>query len=189
MNYLSKLMGLILLLTIFNACAPAVHTDFDRSFDFTLLKNYALLPENQSNTGLAMLDGPLVGKRITQSVNDILQAKGYINTSGPDFYVSYQLGTKTEHGREPGPVYGFGYFGGYYGRGLHGSDFYEEYEKAVLIIRMYRDRNKSVLLWKGISEKKLPDRSTGAKDIDNMIHQMVMRILNKFPPEGKQRIP
>jgi len=186
MDYLLKFMGLILLLTIFNACAPAVHTDFDRSFNFTLLKNYALLPENRSGTGLARLGGPLVSKRIIQSLNDSLQAKGYINASSrPDFYVAYQLGTKTEHGREPGPVYGFGSFGGYYGRGLHGSNFYEEYEKAVLIIRLYRDRNKSVLLWKGISEKKLQDRSTGARDIDNMIHQMVTGILNKFPPESK----
>jgi len=143
------------------------------------------LPENQSNTGLAMLDGPLVGKRITQSVNDILQAKGYVNSSTPDFYVVYQLGTKTEYSRALDPGYGFGYFGGYYGRGIHSNNFYEEYEKAVLIIRVYRDRSKSVLLWRGLSEKKLQKRSTGAAYIDKLIHQMVTGILNKFPPKSK----
>lgn len=183
MVYFSKFISLILFLTLMNACAPAIHTDFDRDFNFSQLKTYALLTENHPNTGIDLLDGPLVSKRITKSLNDNLQAHGYINSANPDFYVVYQLGTKTERSRALEPGYGFGYFGGYYGRGIYSSNFYNEYKKAVLIIRLYKDRDKSVLLWQGLSEKTLQKSSTGAAYIDKLIHQMVTSILKKFPPE------
>ncbi len=183
MVYFSKFISLMLLLTLMNACAPIIHTDFDRDFNFSQLKNYELLTENHPNTGLDILDGPLVSKRIIQSLNVTLQAHGYINSSSSDFYVVYQLETKTERSRALEPGYDFGYFGGYYGHGIYSSNFYNEYKKAVLVIKLYRDRNKSVLLWQGLSEKKLQTRSTDAAYIDKLIHQMVTSILKKFPPK------
>jgi len=187
MVYGSKFFALVLFSILLAACAPAVHTDFDRGFDFSQLKNYVLLTEEQSNVDRTMLGGPLVSKRITESLNNIFQARGYSKSPSPDFYVSYQLETKTIQSRALGLGYGYGlgYFGDYYGRGLHGSNYYEEYEKAVLIILLYKDRSKSTLLWRGLSEKKLQKRSTNAKYIDSLIHQMVAEILKKFPPKNR----
>lgn len=183
--HLINISKYILLLLIASACAPIVHTDFDRAFNFGNLKKYALLPAEQTNTSNMMLDGPLISKRMTQSLNDTLQANGYITSFSPDFYVGYQFGTKMEYSGGSGLGYGVGFFGNNVGLSMYNGGFLEQDEKAVLTISIYDDRKKSVLLWRGASEKTLNERSTSAKDIDKLVHEMVTVILSKFPPKNE----
>jgi len=180
----SKYTGILLLMALLSACAPAVHTDFDRAFNFGTLKSYALMPAEPSQAG-PLLQGPLIDKRLNQALQNGLIANGYNKSSHPDFYVRYRLATKTEISGGSGLGYGLGYFGGNMGVGMHSGGYPQQSDKAVLTISFYDGKDQSILLWRGVTEKRISKHNTGAGYIDRLIDELVDVILSKFPPVRK----
>jgi len=181
---ISKYISIFLLMSLLSACMPAVHSDFDRTFNFSALKSYALMPTVASHTG-TLMSGPLISKNISQALQDALAAKGYSKSTHPDFYVRYRLTSRAVIRSSPRLGYGLGYFGGNMGLGMYGGGYAEQYEMAVLTISIYDGQNQSALLWRGVTEKAMSSASTGADYINSLIKELITAVLNKFPPKKK----
>jgi len=184
MKTLLLFLKILVLTSLLHACAPTVHTDFDRSFNFSNTHYYKILPDMLSQARNSILNSTLVSKRIRNSIHDQLTSKGYQASNNPDIYISYQLDTRFSHdSRQSGLGYGIGgSIGGNFALGVSSGFAYEEYQEVSLTISLYQDEEKSILLWRGTSEKELKKSSTNPEYIDQLIGDMVVAILALYPP-------
>lgn len=182
---LTRLKQLIMATTLLwlSGCAASVQTDFNEQFDFSSLKHYLIRIDDQQSSGNPLLDGPLVQQRMLRSLNAVLKEKGYSPDEQPDFIVTYLLKNKREVESRSGMGYGVGFVGGAMGFGISSGGGVTVYNKALLTISIYDARDPSLLLWRGMSEKRLSKGDTSAEDMDKLIHGVVANILSHFPPE------
>ncbi len=184
MKTLLTFLKFLILTSLLQACTPSVHTDFDRSFNFSNTHYYTILPDTLPQTSNSMFNSALVSKRIRNSIHDQLTSKGYQTSNNPDIYIVYQLATRFSHdARQSGFGYGLGgSIGGNFGLGINSGFAYDEYQEVSLTISLYQDEEKSILLWRGTSEKELKKSSTKPEYIDQLIDNMVTAILAAYPP-------
>jgi len=160
--------------------------DFDKSADFTALKTYAwvTVPSNPAASVQAALQrNDLLDKRIKESANNQLTAKGYTqNADSPDFLVLYHTGTEdkinvTDWGYGYGPYgYGYGGYGGWYGGGVD----VQQYKEGTLILDIIDAQTKQ-LVWRGFATAALnPDAPMEKRE--KKLNEVITQILSKFPP-------
>lgn len=180
MRKLSTYIAILMLMGIASGCAPKVRSDFDKTFNFAGLKQYALMPSASSQTG-KLPAGPKVDQRMQQILHDTLAAKGYSRSSKPDFYLRYRLISKLRISRAPG--INLGYIGGNMGMGMYNNRFREKYETAGLTISIYDDKEN--LLWRGAAEKEWNTHNKDPLYTDGLMVKLVTAVLNKFPPKNE----
>jgi len=173
---------------LFSGCAPSVHSDYDRTFDFTTLNHYTLTGSGSMRTGNPILDGPLVDQRLRRSLHSALRAKSFSSAETADFHVSYQLRSKTETDSDSDLGYGLGYIGGNVGVGLSSGGAAYSYETAVLSVSIYQGAGQKNLIWQGVAKKALKERSTGPDYMDSLINTLVGAVLKPFPPVTNKQI-
>lgn len=166
-----------------SGCAPVVHTDFDRSFDFTQLKRYEITPVDESDSGFEMLSGALVGERVRVALDKALHGRDFIAAKDADFRIGYRFDGKRE---------GYGDSSFYYRPTIGGAGFtwsdplrYREHEILVMTISIYDSKPASRLLWRGAAEEIWSKSSTDAEYLDALIDSLVTTIMQRFPPAAR----
>lgn len=156
-----------------------VQYDYDKTVDFTNFATYDWLPIPKK-TDIESLDI----KRVQRAVNAELEAKGLTMTAeNPDFLIAEHLGKKDKV-RVTNWGYGYGPYGGYWGRywGTGGVSVYQ-YEEGSLILDFVETHSKN-LIWRGVAKAVLDDVTTPEKR-DKLINEAVQKILKNFPPPSK----
>ena len=153
------------LLVLFTACAQTVkipqgvNYDYNVNFDFTKLKTYDLSP-----TPTTVAIEHLMMERIKTAIDTELQAKNVTKTSkNPDFVVTiYGVRSKIFTTAWRGPNSGL------------------IFEKGKLILQ-FVDPETNWVIWWG-EARAILDPNTKPADETKMVNDVVLRILEKFPP-------
>ena len=179
----------ILLLMTFVGCSSiSTSTDYDPTVDFTQYKTYMWyageMPADDELTKY-----PLIKKRIANSVEKALDAKGYTKGTQDnyDFVVIIHAGTKEKVQMNTYDYGGYGYGG--YGRGGWGGGMsttdVNYYDEATLIVDIH-DADKKELAWRGtatgVVSKSQKTQAEAQADADEVIN----KIMADFPP-GKEK--
>ncbi len=120
-------------------------------------------------------------KRIKESADRQLTAKGYTtDANNPDFLVLYHIGAEdkinvTDWG------YGYGRYGGRYGRGV---DVYQ-YKEGTLILDVIEAKSKQ-LVWRGFATGTI-DPNASIETRKKKLDEVITKILAKFPPTAGGR--
>jgi hypothetical protein len=195
-----KLLTLVLSMFILSSCAAVrVTQDYEISTNFNQYRTFSLAPEKSRINGGALMESPLMEKRIRTAVESIMKEQGYpkVADTQSDFYVTYQFAVRTRIEVDTIPDYGwrgypygyrhyrYPYWGGPYWRGpyWHGWDYepyVRQYEEGTLIID-FIDSNTRTLFWRGAGSRRLSGVST-PEDVTEWINRLVSEILAQYPP-------
>ncbi len=175
---------LISAILLLSGCATHVSVDYDKSFEFSRLQSYVLLPKSEASTEDKRLSSPLIDQRIIKAINDAMTAKGYYRSEGEeDMKLVYQLDLKQEIASDGSGVTMVLGTGGRVGFGmvynLPGGDV-RTYDRGRLTIDILSADGKK-LLWRGASSRRIHEAGT-PEDNDRLINEIVWEILDKFPP-------
>ena len=176
---------------IFVGCSSLeVTTDFDPEQDFSSFETYAwfdgIMPEDD-----ALSQNPLIKKRIMNSVDQELTAKGYVlaESGDPDFVVIIHAGVKE---RAQATTTGYGGYGyGAYGYGRYGSGSWgaggvmdthvSYYDEATLVVDIADFVNKE-LVWRGTGTGVLSTKERTQEEAQQDADETILKIMQDFPP-------
>lgn len=184
------------LLAACGASLPRVGYDYDPSFDFTTLKQFAWAePAASRRPDDPLLNNSLVDDRIKEVIEHQLLLKGIRRASGgaPDFLVDYQVTTRKHRVASPAyspyrpfPPYGAGF--GYYGPLSYSAwdmpnVYWEEYSTYPLVVDFLHPATRKHL-WRGILENALDlGGDPGAQKY--RLDAQVQYLFSQFPPLSK----
>ena len=180
MNRMSIAAACLAFLVGAGCSSVTVNYDWDRQEDFSKLKTFAWMQQPATAVGdarAAALNNSLFAKRLHDSVNRQMQAKGYsVDTESPDFVIVYHTGVQDKVN-----VTNWGYtYGPYWGPWGESIDVHQ-YAEGTLILD-FIDANTKNLIWRGTAQKILADRPDPDK-VEKNIDDVVARLLAKFPPQ------
>ncbi len=166
----------IFILVITFSCAPIyVNYDYESDTDFSTYKTYNMFPEMQ--TGLSELDT----NRLLNTIDQSLQARGYIVSETPDFYVNI---TSSEYQADRGNAVGVGIGGS--GRSVGGGiSIGIPIGKANInreLVFDFIDAKKDALFWQALSESSFNPNATPEKR-EERLKAIVTKVFSKYPPE------
>lgn len=184
------LSGLVLLITM-AACSTQlrVATDYDVSYGFAAVKTYAWLPDSDKKMPDPHMDNSLMHQRLHRAVDQQMAAQGYekVALEKADVLITYHLSSnqklsvKSYHNH-------FGYypchhcFNSFHGGFHHGNDVeVKQYRSGSFMIDIIEPAKRE-LLWRGISERRLPGEVT-PQQRDQFVNETVTAIINRFPPK------
>lgn len=175
-------LALGVLVLALGCSSVTIKHDYDKDANFAAYKTYAWLavPTDAAGSVQAALErNSLLDKRIKESVNANLSAKGYTaDASNPDFVLLYHTGAEDKINVTD---WGYGYgrygYGGWYGGG--GVDV-TQYREGTLILDVI-DANAKQLVWRGFATAALnPDAPMEKRE--QRLNDVIAQILTKFPP-------
>ena len=166
----------IILASIFSVVLASCSTmssniDYDPSFDFSKLKTYKWVANQQMAEADELFD-----KHFRTAMGEQLAAKGYsLTESNPDFLVAYHGNVQSKV-----DVTNWGYrYPGWYG----GTEVYQ-YEEGTLIVD-FVDSSSNNLIYRSTIKAELDRRSTDFERRQKRINEAVGKILKSFPPPKK----
>ncbi|MGD9400636.1 MAG: DUF4136 domain-containing protein [bacterium] len=174
-----------LLLAMLAGCSSVdVKTDYDPDVDFSKYKTYAWVGDSGVIEGSSLADYPLVAKRVAESVNRDLKARGFAMVDDPenaDFAVVIHAGTQ-----EKMQVTNYGGYSGYYSYdpwwGPYGGHTDVSYYTEGTLVIDFVDVGTKELAWRGLGTAIVKGYST-PEDAQKNIDKVVDRILAGFPPK------
>lgn len=182
-----KVLLLSIILALVTACAGvAVYTDYDTAYDFSSVKTYAWLKPKAKLIHDPFVDNDLMYQRMVKSVDSVMASRllqKVEDEAQADVLISYHL---SSHQKLSVSSYHnhFGYYpcrycypGGAY---HHGSDISVRQYRAGSFIIDVVDPEKRDLVWRGVSERRLPKAVT-PQERDLFINETVDNILAKLP--------
>ena len=188
----TKILALALLISALSACSNTVTIDSDyfEGTDFSHLKTYRWYDDVHKSRTAEYRTYNSSDKLMRQTVDATLKKKGLRpNTlDGGEFLVNYRISADEKmnmnsYYNQPG-VHG-GVSTGTYGTSVAigvsaggGPTYYKEGTIVIDII----DVASSSVVWRGIAEGRLP-KDMRLTERNNIIHEVVPRILESFPPE------
>ena len=194
----SVISGLIVLLCSFSCSTPVEYdTDYQTSFDFSILHSYAWHTDEALKSHRVKND--IIDQRIVQAIENTLNQKGFKLASPPvDFYVNYGV-TKEDkvdirtYNTYAGYAPGFRYHP--WGAGIYPTVGYGynmtltepetrvvQYVQGTLVIDIVKaDTNQ--IVWRGTAAGKLGQDSLTAQERDALINDVVKNVLSEFPPK------
>ena len=165
-----------------------VSTDFDPSQDFSTYKTYAWYTGDMPADD-ALSQNPLIQKRVANSVDKDLQAKGYklAESGDPDFVVIIHAGLKERMQVTNTGYGGYGYGGYGYGRYGAGWGGYTDthvsyYDEATLVVDI-ADFAKKELVWRGMGTGVVSSKDRTAEESQEVADEVIMKIMQDFPPK------
>ncbi|TLV02419.1 DUF4136 domain-containing protein [Dyadobacter luticola] len=172
----------ILILTGFYGCSPAIRSyyDFDKEDNVRKYITYAWgtedLKEVKSNP---LYYSELNDKRIRAAANDLLRVKGYILTDqDPDLTLHYHIVIEERSMLSPDP---YGYMYGDYFMRPRSNIF--TYREGTLIFDLMNTKHKS-LVWRGWAVAAMEVVLYDTKDTDVLIRSAVSKIFQNLPERG-----
>ena len=190
MNKLSISTIIIMtLLLLAAACAPIeVSKKENKTFDFSTLKTYSWIPNEQEEFVGIAVDKKVLDEAIVTDINKALQSKGYIlNTDNPDFHISYIVTVQgVRRVAQINSYYGNMGYGAYYGQGssTYGYNAYERqrtaaYTEGMLVLDIINVATKEHL-WRGVAQTPIGIYKSKDKK-RNRVTTIVNKILKQFP--------
>ena len=160
------------------AFAEQIHTDYDRSADFSQYKTYSWQAVQTQDQ--------LWVPRIKDAVNAALAAKGWTEVPSGGQVAIVAMGMSRNHQTLNTFYDGFG--GGWGWRRFGGGGFgdatttTETYKVGTLVVDMF-DAGTKTLIWRGSASDTLSNNSeTNIKNLDKGVDKM----FDHFPPEPKR---
>ncbi|WP_455219760.1 DUF4136 domain-containing protein, partial [Kaarinaea lacus] len=176
----------ILLVLLLYACAgDRANVDYDATANFTAYKTYAWSEKTDEATTKSQAAEPLLHKRIHDTINATLKAKGFqlVDKSHADILISYHLSVAATGYSGSSVHFGVGSFGHSSGVGLSvgvpvSGQVVEEGKLVINII----DARKDTVVWQGSSSREL-SRSPTPEKTQQMVDEIVNEILTNYPPK------
>ncbi|MFZ0133542.1 MAG: DUF4136 domain-containing protein [Desulfobacterales bacterium] len=183
--------ALLLMTVMVAACSGIqVNQDYDPVTDFSRYHTFAWAPEPAQKSGNALIDSPLMDRRIRTAIETTLASRGFAAAADnrPDFLVTYQLVVRNQVEVTPaGPAFGWGAFPyGYWGYpypfwgGIDYSGYVDYYQEGTLIID-FTDFETQKLFWRGTGSRRVSRQSTPEKTTAE-VNRIVAEILAQYPP-------
>lgn len=159
------LAAVVLGLAALAACAsgPTIHSDYDRSADFSAYRTYAFASElGTDRAGYSTL----ITNHFKRAVGHELDMRGYRHDeSDPDLLVNFfvSVGEQTDIRSTPSPTMGAGYYG--YRYGMYGA--WPAYSTDISTVT-YKvgtanvdvvDARRKQLVWEGVAEGRIRDEA------------------------------
>jgi hypothetical protein len=172
-------------LAVLTGCSSVdVKTDYDPEVDFSKYKTYAWVGNGGVLEGSELARYPLVAKRVNESVNRNLEAKGLQMLNDPeaaDFAVVIHAGTQEKmQVTNYGGSYGYYHYDPWWGPyGGHTDVSY--YTEGTLVID-FVDVGTKELAWRGLGTAIVKGYSN-PEDAQKNIDKIVDRIMAGFPPK------
>ena len=170
-------------LLIFPAIAAAqdVKTDFDKAFDFSTAKTYAIKIGTTWGNNLSE-------RRVLDEIDQALAGKGLkkVDEGQASLHVVLHGATQTKHNATTfysGMGGGYGYrYGGFGGVGT-ASTMVSEYKVGTLVVDMFDAKTKN-LVFRGTAEDELSDKpEKNAKKLEKASTKM----FKDFPPGSTKK--
>lgn len=190
----TKLLGVIVALTMLAGCASTFEAsyDHDSANDFSKYQSFAWISKNPMKVGQTVgAVNPLLEPRISSALEKALVAKGYkyvIEPKNADFVVSFTVGSREEIRVDSYPSMSAGYgmaypghwgWGGmYYGVGTETS--VRQYTEGMLAVDIF-DVIERRPVWHGVATKRISE--SDRDDAAATIQAAVDAILAGFPPQ------
>lgn len=176
------------------SCAGIYVTeDYDKQAPFDTYKTFHWMPkpEKMPESARAALEkNPLLGKRIQEIADEILEKKGFkLSEDNPDLLINYYVGFNRRLDID-GWGYGYGPHWGYFWPGLgpfpYGAGY--TYTEGTLIMDFIDAKTKE-MVWRGVADKALnyDYYMSGANRnfSDSDLWEILTKMLDQFPPRRK----
>lgn len=175
-----------LLFISFVGCSSiSTSTDYDPSIDFSKYKTYKWF-EGEMPSDDELTQHPLVKKRLVNSLEKTLEAKGFTKGTSDsfDFVVIIHAGTKEKMQVNTYNYGGYGY--GRYGRGWGGVGMsttdINYYDETTLIVDI-ADAEKKELVWRGTAVGVVSKSEKTQMEAQESADKITNKIMINFPPE------
>jgi hypothetical protein len=168
---------------LLTACQTAnVQTDFDPAAPFTAYRTYSWLP-SEAPRGM----NPLMFRRVKESIDRSLAARGYTQADPADFVITFTIGEK-DRIRADDYGYGWGSYGwgwggwgccswGWGGWGYPAVDIYTVTERSIIIDVF--DAKTRAPAWHGVVKRESYSDRVDYSRLDRAVD----RVLAQFPPQ------
>lgn len=181
-----RLIKIVFLLLTVSACSSTVNVDYDKDFDFKLIKTYFVVTQPVRVSTDTRISSPFMQQRVVQAIESNLALKGLKKfNQQSDIKVRYFLDIKQEiESQDSGMSIGIGTSGANsaiaFGYSMPAGDT-NYYDNLVITIDMLSvDSDK--LLWRGSLGYRLVDGST-PETYNKLVSELVSEILKLFPPQ------
>lgn len=185
MKTLIKLLAIVMLVLLIGCSSISYNTDYDPSVDFASYKTYHWY-KGDPVEGDALLQYPLVQRRLQNSTDKSLAAKGFtkVETGDADFVVILHAGLKekTQLNTTSTGGYGYGRYGaGWGGMGGMSTTDVVTYDEATLVVDI-ADSGKKELVWRGTATGVVGNAPSDQEEAQANADEIISTILAKFPP-------
>jgi hypothetical protein len=172
-------------LLLWSCAGNKASVDYDTTVDFNTYKTYAWSDKADEATNKSKAESPLVHKRVRESIEENLQAKGLqsVDAAQADLLVTYHLSVAVTGHTSSSVSFGVGSFGSHSSVGLSvgvpvGGRTIEE---GTLVIDMI-DAKKNSIVWQGAASRQL-SRSPTPEKTKAAVDEVVNDILASYPPK------
>lgn len=185
------LVGVSLLLGA-SSCATSsrvgVSSDFDHAVNFRAYKTWAWYPQQpvDAEGGPAKGYESFLDQRLRTAIDRELTNKGLTFVEkNPDIYVAYNAKVEEKQTVSPYynglgyPYYGYGYYGGLYGRGYTPVS---QYAAGTVIIDLV-DAKRKELAWRGSGQAQIDSNHSISEE---EVYKIVNSIMGVYPPSDQQ---
>jgi len=172
MSNLFRVSALLITFALITACSSnptKIHSDYDRSVDFSQYKTYGYYsPMGIENPNYSSL----LGQMFRDAIDVQMKQRGYVRSDNPDllFNVSARMEDKTRVTTMQNPgMYGgyYGYRGGLYdpwgGYGYGTTTHVSQYTEGTINIDMVDPRLKR-MLWEGVAIGRVKDKNDNLRE-------------------------
>jgi len=170
-------MTFMVLLILIGCSSLKTNHDYDPTVDFSSLKTFGWIPMKGNPGG-----SELTVKRVIQSVNDALAAKGLtLRQEEPDFMIGMQVSGKTSYGGSTGLGVSVGVpVGKTHVRVGGGRSKAREKHEGSLLLDFINPQDKS-LIWRGTATGAI-NPNASPQEQQEVIGRAVSQMLSQFPP-------
>jgi len=176
---MKKLFLLSFFVALFSSCSSIkVYSDYDKKVDFTPYKTFAFYKAGIDKVEISDLDK----RRILNSIDEVLTAKGFIKSENPDLLINFFTKEREQVDvNQFNMGWGYGWGWGWDPWMWGGNTAVNRYVEGTLFIDLI-DARKKELIWQGEGIGVL------TKDRDKkeeLIKEFVTKILQQYPPQKK----
>ncbi len=195
----SILLSLVIAVTVSGCSTIKISADYDPQGDFSNLRSYAWMHDEQPKTGNTFLDSQVLDTRIRRAVDDQLLSQGFRKASDDedaDFLLRYHvtIEDKTD-------ITTFGNYDGYmwhrpyaYATGP-GAYYHSPYAQTQTVVTQYQEGTlvvdiiqpedeQLVLIWRGTAQAEVK-QTAGPEQREKRIRKAVGDMFSYFPPSKK----
>lgn len=185
MVFYRRIIMAVVAISLAGCASKNVDWDYDPGQSLTHLETYIWMENDSAREKNGYHTDALEEQRIHNSVDSIMQARGYRLASekeDADFLVNYAIGIQSRvEGQQLTTSVGFGRRG--YGFGVSNDNLINEYDERTLTIDFIDPETRNVI-WRGRSRTRIQNKLSPQQRTERA-NQEIMNILSGFPEPVK----
>ena len=185
MVFYRRMVMALFAITLAGCASKNVDWDYEPGQSLAHLETYIWMENEKAREQDGYHTDALEERRIRNSVDSIMQARGYRLASSKveaDFLVNYTTSMQSRvEGQQISTSVGFGRRG--YGFGMSNDNLINEYDERTLTVDFVDPENKRVI-WRGRSRTRVQNKLSPEQRSER-VNQEVMNILSGFPEPVK----